>query len=512
MSAPDLVLLHPPALFDFREQPRQHWLISKHVDVTPAYDYYPLGFVTIMDYLERHGLQVRIANLAVKMTKRRRFDPRRFVRGLQPAAFGVDLHWMVHVDGALALAQLVKEEHPQTPVLLGGLSASFFHRELIALPYVDYVVRGDSTEPVVLELVRAIEAGREPADIPNLTWKRGGEVVVNPLSYQPTLLDVRFNWRRVLSHLLRYRDLYGHLLTGQKWFNYCVNVFTTCRGCRYRCVFCGGSNWALGRRELALFDLEALAEDLAVARNSSPFPIRLEGDIRQQDWRAVLEALRRHGVNRKLHFDLFSTASKEFVQAIAEVVAPPAGTLNVLSHDPAVRAASGVCMSPEGIEQTVEHFLGAGGTMSLFFYVGLPTQTAESARQTTRYALELMERFHQRYPRKLDVCVAPLAPFLDPGSPAFCYPHAYDYRLRARTAAEHRELMRSQHWVDTLNYESEHISRQEIAEVSVWADEQVVAAMKADGRLPARQAADQLRRLAQDRAALPPRSGAPEGG
>ena len=503
MAAPHLALLHPPALFDFREHPRRHWLISKHVDVTPSYDYYPLGFVTILDHLERHGLQVRIANLAVKMTKRPRFDPRRFVRALRPAAFGVDLHWMVHVDGALALAELCKQEHPGTPVMLGGLSASFFHRELIALPYVDYVVRGDSTEPVVRELVRAIESGREPTEIPNVTWKRGGEVVVNPLSYQPERLEVRFNWRRVFRHLLRHRDLYGHLLTGQKWFNYCLNVFTTCRGCRYRCAFCGGSNWALGRREVATFDLENLARDIATARNSSPFPIRLEGDIRQQDWRALLAALARHKVNRGLHFDLFSTAPKDFVEALAEVVAKPAGTLNVLSHDPAVRAASGVCMEQGRIEQTIAHFLAVGGSMALFFYVGLPTQTGESARETTRYALELAERWNSRYPGKLEVCVAPLAPFLDPGSPAFCYPHAYDYRLRARSAAEHRELMRSEHWLDTLNYESAHLERRELAEVAIWADEQVISARQAAGRMPARQARDQLARLGAEREGLP---------
>jgi len=499
MASSDLVLVHAPALLDFREQPRNHWLISKHVDVTPSYDYYPLGFVTLTDYLERHGLRVRIANLAVKMTRSRRFDPRRFVRGLQPAAFGVDLHWMVHVDGALALAQMIKQEQPQTPVMLGGLSATFFHRELIALPYVDYVVRGDSTEPVVRDLVRAIEDRREPADIPNLTWKRGDEVVENPLSYQPDRLEeVRFNWNRILRHILRTRDLWGHLLTGQKWFNYCINVFTTCRGCRYRCVFCGGSNWALGRRDIATFDLEHLARDLAAARNATPHPIRLEGDIRQQDWRAFLEALRRHGVNRGLHFDLFSTAPKEFVEALAEVVPRPAGTLNVLSHDPAVRAASGVCMSQERIEQTVEHFLGAGGSLALFFYVGLPTQTAESARQTTRYALDMLERAEARFPGKLDVCVAPLAPFLDPGSPAFCYPHAYDYTLRARTAAEHRALMRSEHWVDTLNYESAHLTRRELAEMAIESDRQVITAYQAAGRMPAKQAQGQLEMLARD--------------
>jgi hypothetical protein len=37
-TRPDLVLMHPPAVFDFRERPLNHWLLSKAVDTNPVFE------------------------------------------------------------------------------------------------------------------------------------------------------------------------------------------------------------------------------------------------------------------------------------------------------------------------------------------------------------------------------------------------------------------------------------------------------------------------------------------
>ena len=58
-----------------------------------------------------------------------------------------------------------------TPVIFGGLSASYFHEELITYDAVDYVVRGDSTEEPMTRLMDALKGGGGIADIPNVTWK-----------------------------------------------------------------------------------------------------------------------------------------------------------------------------------------------------------------------------------------------------------------------------------------------------------------------------------------------------
>ncbi len=71
MAGPHLLLLHPPSQLDFRARPYRHWMLGNTVATSPVFEYYPLGFLTLMEYLERHGRSVRIVNLAVKMTKNR---------------------------------------------------------------------------------------------------------------------------------------------------------------------------------------------------------------------------------------------------------------------------------------------------------------------------------------------------------------------------------------------------------------------------------------------------------
>src|SRR5512141_961514 len=194
MSSPDLVLLHAPSVYDFREKSILYGPVSDLVPSTPVFEMYPIGFTTIAEYLERHGLRVRIVNLAVQMLRDARFDVEQHLAKLDAAAFGIDLHWLPHAHGAIEVARIVKRLHPNRPVIFGGFSSTYFHQELIQYPAVDFVVRGDSTEVPMLALVEYIRTGgiahptSSSADagllskIPNLVWKdAGGLVQVNPL-------------------------------------------------------------------------------------------------------------------------------------------------------------------------------------------------------------------------------------------------------------------------------------------------------------------------------------------
>ena len=69
------------------------------------------------------------------------------------------------------------------------------------------------------------------------------------------------------------------------------------------------------------------------------------------------------------------------------------------------------------------------------------------------YCRRLFDRFSS-YPQNFDITFSLLAPFLDPGSPAFRSPEEYGYRLFTRTLADHREAMRQLHWRDVLGYET----------------------------------------------------------
>ena len=154
----DLILLHPPSIYDFRKRSVMWGPISDVIPSTPVFDMYPLGFVSLSQYLTRHGFNVRIINIAYKMLSDPHYDAEKEIKKLKTFAFGIDLHWLPHAQGSLELARIVKKHHPQTPVIFGGLSSTYFHQELITYPRVDFILRGDSTEVPLLLLLSALQS------------------------------------------------------------------------------------------------------------------------------------------------------------------------------------------------------------------------------------------------------------------------------------------------------------------------------------------------------------------
>src|SRR5512147_903435 len=88
MPRTDLLLLHPPSVFKFRELPLFFGPVSDVVPSSSIFEIYPIGFLTMSEYLTRHNVSVRIDNIALKMLRDRSFDPGPFVKQLHAHAFG----------------------------------------------------------------------------------------------------------------------------------------------------------------------------------------------------------------------------------------------------------------------------------------------------------------------------------------------------------------------------------------------------------------------------------------
>jgi B12-binding domain/radical SAM domain protein len=299
-------------VYDFREHAILYGPVSDMVPSSTVFEMYPLGFLTIASYLHERGLDVRIVNLALRMMNDRRFDVPAFIARQRPRAVGIDLHWLPHAHGALEVARIVKEAHPGVPVILGGLSSTYFHRELIGYPQVDFVLRGDSTEPPLHQLLLALRNGSPVDGIPNLTWKDAGGIRVNPHTYVPETLDyVDFRPDLVVAMMARYRDFQGTLPFRGWWRNPIAAVFTV-KGCSYECVTCGSSQTTcthLTRRQRPVFRSPAsLVANVEAFARLTKGPIALIGDLRQagpDHAREVLERLRSAGVRNEIMFELF---------------------------------------------------------------------------------------------------------------------------------------------------------------------------------------------------------------
>ena len=474
MSRVDLVLLHAPSVYDFRERSIMFGPVSDMVPSTPAFEMYPLGFTTMAEYMERHGLKVRIVNLAVLMLNRKDYDVEAAIRDMDPVAFGIDLHWLPHAHGSVEIAKIVKKYHPDTPVIFGGLSSSYFHEELASYPCVDYVLRGDSTEEPITRLMFALKRKGRVDDIPNLTYKTaGGSVVVNPLEWVPdTMNDISLNYSFSMKSVIRDRDMMGSV-PFKDWLQYPVCASLTCRGCTHNCVTCGGSAYAFrehfGRSKVAFRDPELLVRDIEHVQKYIPGPIFVLNDFLQggRDYvAAFIRGLSRINLRNPIGFEFFKPPAEEFYEFLNEHLNDYSVEISAESHDDAVRAAFGKHhYTTEQLETSIQAALKHGcSRFDLYFMTGLPTQTAHSVLETPAYVEALYNKVDND-PRLLTF-TSPMAPFLDPGSMVFDNPEKYGYTLRATTLEEHRQLLVQPSWKHIMNYESDAMSSAEMVDVT----------------------------------------------
>ncbi len=470
----DLTLLHAPSVYDFRKRTMMLGPIADAVPSTDEFEMYPVGLTSIATYLGRNHYNVRIVNLAYRMLRDPSFDVEERLKRMRSVVFGIDLHWLPHANGALAIGELVKRLHPESHVLFGGLSSSYYHKELIRYPFVDFVLRGDSTEEPCRQLLSALRSGCHLERVENLTWKRKtGEVAVNPLTFVPEDIDYVNvpDYLYAVMTVFKYRSL-EDIAPYARWLKHPTTMLLGARGCSFDCSVCGGSASAYreicGRSRPAFRSPEKLITDVRAIRTFSRGPIMLIHDPRiggMERARRFFELLRKERVPNEMIFELFFPAGNELFTTIRRSV--PKWSLEISIETPSeeLRRADRLKFSVPNaeIERTISGALSHGcNRLDLFFMVGLPHQTYEDVMSVVPYCERLLKLEGSR---RLKFFVSPLGPFLDPGCEAFEDP-AMGCRSFYRSLEEHRQALLMQTWRSILSYETDSMPRDQIINAS----------------------------------------------
>lgn len=483
LFAPDVVLLHPPAVYDFRRSRSLFGPVSDAVFSSPVFEMYPVGLTSLAARLEREGYNVRLVNLAHRMLEDPGYDVEAAIAAVRPLVFGIDLHWLLHAHGALEVARIVRRLHPDVPVLVGGLSASYYDRELARRPEVDFVLRGDSTEEAIVALVEALAFDRPLGRVPGLTWTDdAGEIRRTPLGAPPTTLDgiALPDYRWVVRSVVRSGFRPGRLadvMPYAGWTRYPMTGILTSRGCGRACVFCGGGRGAYrktcGRERPAFRSADDLVDDLATVASFSRAPVMLLNDLRLDGAgraQRFFDRMAARPAPNEVVYEAFFPAGEAFFRGAAAASRRFSVQLSIESHREETRRRVGkFACSDARIEATVRAALRAGaGRVDVFFMIGLPGQSYGEAVEAADWSRALVERLAadgalgRDDAGRLRFFAAPLSPFLDPGSPAFENPAAHGYRLRWRSLEEHRRAMAEPTWKEILDYETDAMTRDEI--------------------------------------------------
>ena len=467
----DLIFLHAPSVYDFRKDTIMFGPISDVVPSSPTFEMYPVGITSIAETLEQNGFNAQIVNVAYRMLRDKNYDPEKVIAAMHPKAFGIDLHWLPHAHGSIELAKICKKYHPEIPVIFGGLSASYYHEELISYPFVDFVVRGDSTEEPMLQLMQAVKYNWPLEKIPNLTWKKSdGSPVINPLTHVPENIDYVSVpcYSYVIRSVFKYANL-QNTIPYLDWLKYPITALLTARGCTQNCSICGGSKFAYknicNRDKPAYRSPQSLIEDIRLIEKLGRAPIFVLHDLRQAGQAYVDEffsLLKKEKIKNELVIELFWEADDSYFSKIADAVPKFSLEMTLETHVESIRVMNGkFACTNEQVENTIASAFKYGcRKIDIFFMTGIPKQKYSQAVECVDYCRHLLEKFEGD--KRLALFVAPLAPFLDPGCLAWEFPEKYGYKRFYHTLEDHRQALTNPSWKHVLSYETDSMTRDEI--------------------------------------------------
>jgi radical SAM superfamily enzyme YgiQ (UPF0313 family) len=187
---------------------------------------FPMAPVCLGSFIESKGVKVKIYH-------DQPYDIRnilQIIKECKPEIFGMTCD-SSNYNSCFRLSKLAKKIDKNLLVILGGIHATFFHKEIIErIPSVDVVVRGEG-ERTLLEIIKCLEAGQAKdrfSKIKGVSYKINGEIMVTPERPPINKLDSL----PFLSYdLIDMKKIESYTFPG--WW-----PLHTARGCYFNCRYC----------------------------------------------------------------------------------------------------------------------------------------------------------------------------------------------------------------------------------------------------------------------------------
>jgi radical SAM superfamily enzyme YgiQ (UPF0313 family) len=449
----DVLFLHAPSSFNKGRNPLSG-VFPAEVGTNDYFLHPPLGMMVLHDRLEAAGFTPGFSNvgraLYTAMEQEKDFDIDDFVAGFKARGIGIDLQWAVHTPGALDLARVVKANHPDSFVFLGGLTATYFHRELLAdYPFIDAVVLGEADEAIV-DLATALRGPTfHPETVPNLAYRDGDSLAVTPIRIPTSWEGYRFR----------------NLENGQ------AVAFLSIKGCTFNCPFCGGSRFSYKNffhrgRPIALSP-DALIDQVRDFEDTGVETVFLVGDVRIMGRAYVdrlLAGLQRENVHVHIRQELFFPPSSTYLEKWKKATSNCSFTFSPESADEKVRRRLGKVYTNGRLWDLARSCSDLEIPLTLCFMFAFPDQDTNSIRSTLDFIDEVTDL------PWIDFMIEPML-FVDPGSPIFEAPERWGYQIDFRTIRDFKDNLEKPHWVQSLGYHTRWLSREDLIEAILFVAE-----------------------------------------
>jgi len=464
----DAILIHPPAIYDFRKKVTFPGPIAYTVsESTDQFMIPPIGMLSIADYLNRNGYRAMVDNICERMVTDEDLNVEEYINNLSTRVFAIGLNWCVHSQGAIEIAKICKKLHPEAMVILGGLTATVFSEEMLSkYESVDAVIRGEAEKPF-LWLMTALGQNDKLKEIPSLTFRDSeGKIISNPLMKPVDTLD-EFEFTRL--DLIEPKKTIFPPNMSPRWY------IPICRGCVYNCATCGGSKYSyktyLGREKPAFRSPEKIAEDIHRLNRQGIQRIFLFQDPRmggREYWRRLLSVLRSEKIKQiQITMELFGPADDEYIKQLANTGVPIVLSISPESCVDSVRKAHGRKYDNKELLRTVRLCKKYNIPIGIFSMIALAEDTRETIKETWKI-WEQICLINQEVKDKSPAHYAfgPMI-LLDPGSCAFDFPNKYGYRLIFKNLEGYIQGMSLPSWHQWISYETKFLSRDSITQLII---------------------------------------------
>ncbi|EQB69669.1 MAG: hypothetical protein AMDU5_GPLC00003G0219 [Thermoplasmatales archaeon Gpl] len=483
----DIAFIHPPSIYDFRKRNLKAGPISDVVPSTPVFEMYPMGFLSMLSYLVPRGYNARISNVASMMVMSDKFDPVKYLKSLDTEIYGIDLHWLPHVHGAISIARIIKEFNPDARVLLGGFSASYFSDDIMkTYPEIDYVLKGDFQEYSTMKLIDSVEKNIDLGTVPNLVYRdEMRHVKHNPNSKENTVDNVFLNYKVLMSNAIKYHDVKGHLPYAD-WINNPESVTIIEHGCQFNCAFCGGSNFSYRNNFFPVSPVyrnpRTIAKEIELAREILGAPIFVAGDINlagEKFYGNLFREIKELKADIPILTEYFRPPQKDYLNELSRSFGEFSVEISPESSSENIRRINGREYSNESLEKSIADAKEAGcKKFDVYFTLGISGQGEKELEDDIEYATKLMN--HEKgSDMKVYSFISPLTPFIDPGSLIYEKPEKYGFHITARTIEEYYNLLdNGKSWVDFLNYYNDWMSAKDIERHTYQSEIEMITARR----------------------------------
>jgi len=217
------VLLINPSFNPDRSKPT----IKEEPDISTAT--LPLALVHLGAYLEENGFKIKCVDTRLYSSKESLQKISECLNDVHLVGLSV---MTTTIPDALRISDFVKSHDKHINVVWGGAHPTLFPEQTVNDSSVDFAVVGEGEIPLQ-KLANHLRHGKpEIADVPNLYYKRGGEIIANA---KIDFLDVNelpfpdYDLLEIKKYITRI-DYEGERVR--------VLELQTSRGCPHRCTFC----------------------------------------------------------------------------------------------------------------------------------------------------------------------------------------------------------------------------------------------------------------------------------